>query len=158
MFEPVHIGKERYKEEFVSGALNCPNPICEAINEMKGLFGNQTPLSVILSLGAGQGRVLSLQSAASDQERREILHSVIENYARENTHRELERLIPPVGIYFRLNVQRGLEDVDERRGSVSRVKSNTTAYLGEYSVSRMVDDLVNALLGRRERSMNRGLG
>ncbi|CAG8527866.1 12599_t:CDS:2 [Acaulospora colombiana] len=157
MFEPVQIGKEPYKEKFVTGALNCPNPTREAINESSGLFGDQTPMSVILSLGSGQGSIVSLESAASEEERRQLLHCLITDYARERTHQELERLIHSMGIYFRLNVQKGLEDVDERRESASKVKSNTTAYLGEYSVSQVVDDLVNALLGRRERRIIKGI-
>ncbi|PVG00806.1 FabD/lysophospholipase-like protein [Serendipita vermifera] len=151
MFEPVQIGKERYKENFISGALNCPNPTREAITESSGIFGNQAPISVILSLGAGQGNVISLESAASEEERRQLLQSVVADNARERTHQELERLIHSSGMYFRLNVQKGLENVDERRESASKVKSNTTAYLGEYSVSQVVDDLINALLGRREK-------
>ena len=55
------------------------------------------------------------------------------------------------GVYHRLNVERGLEDVslDEWK-KLGEVKTHTLAYLNRHEISREVDEIVEILVGRRD--------
>jgi hypothetical protein len=53
------------------------------------------------------------------------------------------------GLYYRLNVDRGLESISlEEWDKLGEVKTHTLAYLNDRDVSREVDEIVKALIGR----------
>ncbi len=53
------------------------------------------------------------------------------------------------GLYYRLNVDRGLENISlEECEKLAEVKTHTLAYLNNQNVSREVDEIVKVLIGR----------
>jgi hypothetical protein len=53
------------------------------------------------------------------------------------------------GLYHRLNVERGLEEVSlEEWGKLGDVKQHTMAYLSDNTVSRRIDVIADALVGK----------
>lgn len=61
------------------------------------------------------------------------------------------------GLYHRLNVDQGLENVSlEEWEELGEVKTHTMAYLTGDDVSREVDEIVNALVGKPPRTFTLG--
>jgi len=55
------------------------------------------------------------------------------------------------GLYYRLNVERGLEEVSlEEWEKLGDVKQHTMAYLNDNAVSRRIDVIVDALVGKSQ--------
>ena len=61
------------------------------------------------------------------------------------------------GLYHRLNVERGLEEIAlEEWEKLGDIKQHTMAYLSDDTVSRGIDVIVDALLGKTSQSFPLG--
>lgn len=160
-FKRILIGEPGLQEEFIDAGLGCNNPVKQLIQEAVREFGTERYVGCILSIGTGKPDVTGLKQPGPFQR---LLPSdlikVLQDIATdsETVATELEeRYRNFSGLYHRLNVDRGLEDVAldewERLGEV---KSHTMAYLAGHNVSREIDEIVKALVGPSARTFTLG--
>ena len=133
IFSSVHIGPTFMKEEFVSAVNGTNNPTFEAIKEVNEVFGGQSRISCLLSLGAG--KLINLSANAEN-----MLEQTAQDT--EGTARELQMCLEKLGVYFRFSVDRGLESHHSQLGLVV---SHTSVYLNDSAVSQKLEECVDAL-------------
>jgi hypothetical protein len=116
-------------------------------------FGPERTVSCIVSIGTGKPKVTGFKAPGLFQ--RVIPLELIEVLANMATDSETEaaamkaRFRNCPGLYHRLNVERGLEEVSlEEWEKLGEVKSHTMAYLSDDAVSRGIDVIVDALVGK----------
>jgi hypothetical protein len=100
----------------------------------------------VVSLGAGKGEVVSItrtvdEDALVDALRRMILDS-------ERTHEEIHGRLDQLSIYFRFNVERGLE----QQMDTSSVYECTTAYMKEGGINKLLNNAVKSINSRQKGS------
>jgi predicted acylesterase/phospholipase RssA len=152
IFKSIKIGREGMKEEFVDAGLGCNNPVKQLIEEAEMLFDKPHKVSCIVSLGTGELDLIGFKTSKTLIPHRLLpltLMKAVRNMATDSktTAKEMEkRFSGSSGLYYRLNVQRGLEDISLKEWeSLSDVKTYTERYLREISGS--IDEIVAALVG-----------
>ncbi|PVF92763.1 FabD/lysophospholipase-like protein [Serendipita vermifera] len=147
VFDPVSIGPRRFAQKFIGGGFNFNNPTAEILNDARATFGEQLPLGLILSLGSGRPRILSLDSSAVASESMEsFLSRLCRNC--ETVAQDISRQLQDVGNYIRLNVDQGMEDIQfgdwDELGSIA---SHTSAYLQTDIPNKLLNELLERLQG-----------
>ncbi len=122
----------------------------EAVREL----GERRQIGCIVSIGTGKRKVSGFQKPSPGFERiipRRLIH-VPADMATDSEVKAMElaeRYKNLPGLYHRLNVDRGLEDVSLNEwGKLGEVKTHTMAYLTRQEISREVDEIVRTLVGR----------
>lgn len=129
---------------FVDGSSSLPNPIHLALGEVKRLYGRDMTNAVIISLGAGRESILSVDPTPSN-------HLTFQrmSVSAEETSNSVEQSFYESGIFFRLGVQRGLEDLHHHGGAwQNHTEASTSAYLNETNVNHLIDGVVALLRDR----------
>lgn len=161
-FKRIYIGKPGLQEEFVDAALGCNNPLKELVSEAEKEFGEDREVGCILSVGTGQPSAIQYDKPSFGFQRILPLE-LIDALAKlatdcegvATTFQEKYRNCP--GLYHRLNVDRGLEKISlEEWDRLGEVRSHTENYLNNPSVSREVDDVVEALVRRPRNTFKLG--
>jgi hypothetical protein len=126
----------------------------ELLHEAAHEFGEERRVSCIISIGTGKPKVTGFKKSGFGLQRVLPL-DLINALARMATDSEAEaaeikeKYRNCTGLYHRLNVDRGLESISlEEWEKLGEVKTHTTAYLNDQDVSREVDEIVKALIGR----------
>jgi hypothetical protein len=144
-FSPVSIGQKGREEQFCGTPMGSSNPIRAVITEARQQFGEDAPLSLLLSLGAGQSAPLSLQSSLT------LPHGRLEFMARavqdcERTANEISQHLSDVDAYLRLDVDKGLNDLkisDWHR--LGAIKSHTEVYNQSFPISDKINKALSLL-------------
>ena len=121
-------------------------------------FGEDAPLSLLLSLGAGQSTPLSLQSSLA------LPHGRLEFMARavqdcERTANEISQHLSDVDAYLRLDVDKGLNDLkisDWHR--LGAIESHTDVYIQSFPISKRIDKALDLLQSTSGNFTLRNLG
>lgn len=107
-------------------------------------------VSCIVSIGAGRPKVTGVEAPSLFQ--RLLPLTLIKVLAKLATDTEAEardmenRFQNCPGVYHRLNVNSGLEEISlEEWEKLGDVKQHTMTYLGDAAVSKEIDTIVNAL-------------
>jgi hypothetical protein len=123
------------------------------IQEAGKEFGPKRTVSCIVSIGTGKPKVAGFKAPGLFQ--RVVPLELIKVLADMATDSETEastmktRFENCAGLYHRLNVERGLEEVSlEEWEKLGDVKAHTMAYLSDHIVSRGIDVIVDALVGK----------
>ena len=129
------------------------------IKEAQREFGPLREVSCIVSIGTGKPKVAGFKAPGLFQRALPLdLINVLASMATDSedeAKRMNERYRNCPGLYYRLNVERGLEEVSlEEWEKLGDVKTHTLAYLND--VSKDVDILVNALVGRSSQTFRLG--
>jgi len=125
-------------------------------------FGEKRAVGCIISIGTGKPKVTGFKKPGFGFQRVlpldliKVLGSMATDSEAEAMElRERYRNCP--GLYHRLNVDQGLENVSlEEWEELGEVKTHTMAYLTGDDVSREVDEIVNALVGKPPRTFTLG--
>src|SRR6266536_1348556 len=132
--------------------MGCNNPVRYLIEEAEREFGPMRNVSCIVSIGTGKPKVAGFEAPGLFQ--RALPLDFIKVLASMATDSEAEALAMKAryqncpGLYHRLNVERGLEEVSlEEWKKLGEVKTHTIMYLKRCDVSDDVDVIVSALLG-----------
>jgi predicted acylesterase/phospholipase RssA len=146
------VGDEGLPETFVDGGMLANNPVKFVLNQAKEIFPNSN-IDYILSLGTGGPSVIKID--VNDSIFKGLLPTniiLVKALARiatdcESTADEVEgKFSDTPGVYYRLNVNRGLEEVSLSEWTKSNsVASYTRAYLDKEDVHRRVLKLVQKL-------------
>ncbi len=119
-YSPVRIGSR----EFVGASLGYNNPTREAILEAWTMFGAETPVASVFSLGAGVSPPKSIEQSLQNPD------DVLEDC--ERLANELSGQYRDIGIYFRLSVIQGLHSIHPDEwdpATIGKIESHTSAYL-----------------------------
>jgi hypothetical protein len=149
LFSPVSIGPGYAAEEFCGGGFGFNNPTRELLKEAQSVYGGERRLSVIISLGSGRPKALSLEgtnqaSAAMD----ELLRKLTLNC--EMIEKDISHQLYDVGAYIRLNVDQGLEDIRlEDWNQLGKVTSHTKQYLQSTPVIKISEAITILLIDRQ---------
>ena len=161
IFKRICIGPTGAEEEFLDGGMGCNNPVLRLIDEaeeafpdLKRKFPNLKPhFDCILSIGTGRRSTVGLKKPDAFQK---ILPTdLVEVLAKmatdteETAEQALRRFEPLQGrpaVYFRLNVEHGMQGISlaewEKLGEIT---AHTKAYLEGMEVRRKVEGVVGAL-------------
>lgn len=131
--------------------MGCNNPTRYLLEEAKKEFGPERTVSCIVSIGTGQPKVTGIKTPGLFQ--RVFPSELIKALAGLATDTETEadamksRFQNYSGLYHRLNVERGLEEISlEEWEKLGDVRTHTMAYLNNSVVSLGIDVIVDALL------------
>jgi hypothetical protein len=144
-FSPVSIGRTLREKRFCGPPIGSSNPIRAVIKEARQQFGEDRPISLLLSLGGGQSTPLSLQSSLT------LPHGRLEFMARavqdcERTANEMSHHLSEVDAYLRLDVDKGLNGLQlsdwHRLGAI---ESHTDVYTQSFAISKRIDKALDLL-------------
>ena len=151
-FKRIRIGDPGLEEDFVDAGVGCNNPVRYLIQEAEREFGPDKQVACIVSIGTGRLKVPGFKSPGVFQ--RLLPLSLIKVLANMATDSEAEAAAMEVryrncpGLYHRLNVERGLEEISlEEWEKLGEVKAHTVAYLEAGGISQSIDVIANSLVG-----------
>lgn len=135
---------------FIGAGMGCNNPVQQVLDEAELVFGPKRQVDCILSIGTGQPETIGLREPDAFQKL--LLMKIIRVLKALVTESEkaAERLVKSYenvsGVYFRLNVEQGVQGVTLAEWDrLGEVRTNTTAYLNKSHVTKKADDVVAAL-------------
>lgn len=152
VFKPIQLGDPGLQEDFIDAGLGCNNPVKQLIPEAIREFGRQRDIACVVSIGIGKPKVARLVKSGIGVRKALSLIQVLEFMVTDSEEiseefRKQFKSLP--GLYYRFNVDKGLENVSfqewERLGDV---KTHTIEYLRNDQVSEKLDEVVEALLGK----------
>jgi hypothetical protein len=142
-FSPVSIGRKLREKRFCGPPIGFSNPIRAVLKEARLHFGEDTPTSLLLSLGGGQSTPLSLHpSVVLPHGRLEFMARAVQDC--ERTANEISQHLSEVDAYLRLDVDKGLNDLkisDWHR--LGAIESHTDVYI--QSISDKIDKALHLL-------------
>lgn len=131
LFSSIRVGAGPLQEELVSSMSGFDNPTLEAIKEAKDVFGGDTKISSILSLGCGKKRVANGTDTSETAENAQEA---------ERVTGVLQRHLDTSGVYYRLSVEEGIEDsFTDIETHLQSVVAHTQGYLTDDTVSCSID-------------------
>jgi hypothetical protein len=146
-FSPVKIGPRLRQQSFIGGAFGANNPTRELLKEASTVFGNESRVAQIVSVGSGIHPVLAMDSEANEATLNRLLNDMATDC--EAVAQELHTRLYRVKAYLRLNVERGMEDITmEDWGGLGAIESHTGAYIAVASVSDSLDSSLRQLSER----------
>ncbi|PBK94679.1 FabD/lysophospholipase-like protein [Armillaria gallica] len=149
LFKRIEIGPQYMKQSYIDGGWGRNNPAKIVLEEARIMFPARK-IECLISIGTGYPKTIALTPATSQQSGSvDSVGKTLMALATdcEQTAQELSqeyRHTPDV--YFRFNVQRGMEQVSpEQWDRLSEVRAHTEQYLKDVDVSPRVDKAVMVL-------------
>jgi len=130
-FSSVTSGSGYDKVEYIGASLGATNPVREVITEAHTLFGGDSGVASLLSLGTGHPGVISFPSGDGvdlSKVMRDMMNDCEQRARRLSADRR-------VGIYFRFSVEQGMQS--NHLGPVAdlnQVMAQTKNYLAEQRI------------------------
>jgi hypothetical protein len=139
-FAPVSSGSGYKRKVYVAAGLGANNPVSNVITEAHELFGGESSVAFLLSLGTGHSGTIPVPGDGAFD-----IHKLIRDMMNDCEQRaqEVERRLGRVGIYFRFSVQQGMQNA--HGGQVTDpnwISSQTDAYLSDQRTSENIDGLL----------------
>ncbi|PVF91879.1 FabD/lysophospholipase-like protein, partial [Serendipita vermifera] len=149
LFSPVTIGPDYAVEEFCGGGFGFNNPTRELLKEAQSTYGGERRLSVIIGIGSGRPKELSLGGSGQESDvMGELLRKLALNC--ETIEKDISYQLYDVGGYIRMNVAHGLEDIQMGDWSqLGKVTYCTKQYLESKSVVKLLDTTIKLVMKRR---------
>ena len=138
-FLPVTIGTGHRKVTLIDATTGFANPAKELLQEAQRVFGEDANVATIVSIGSGKVKVTKMSKGDDEDALVEALKRVALNT--ETTHAELEARLHDAFVYFRFNVDQGLDNSMD----ASALHSYTSTYLEETSISRRLDEAMRSI-------------
>ena len=149
-FKRLKIGMPNAQEEFLDGGVGSNNPTKIMIREALDSFGQARGVACVVSIGTGVMNVSDFKVPGLVQ--KIIPTDLIQVFKEMITDCEtIAREVDPwlsrtPGVYFRFNVEKGLEDIklDESR-ELGNMKTKTIRYLEQGRTAMRVAEAVSVL-------------
>jgi hypothetical protein len=139
-FAPVSSGSGYKKKVYIAAALGANNPVCDVITEAHELFGGDSTVAFLLSLGTGHPGTIPIPPEGTVD-----IHQLMRDMMNDCERRaqEFERRLGRVGVYFRFSVQQGMQNIHGGQATdPSWIASQTEAYLLDQRTSDNIDALL----------------
>lgn len=152
-FPRILIGPAGGEEEFFDGGIGSNNPIKELHAEAEQVFDRNRQVACIISIGTGVRPANQVESSGLLENITIPIH-LIKGFKRmalssERFVEDMEqKYLDMQGLYFRLNVDKGLQSVglaDSTR--LGEVATHTHAYLSTSAMRAKIRDIVDAVCG-----------
>jgi len=146
------------KEVFIDGGFGCNNPVSQLIEEAGRVFHDRR-IACIVSIGTGQAETIGLPSPDVSQRLLptklvDVLWKMAVDCEAEAERVEKQFRSTP-GIYFRLNVEQGLQQVLVAEWQkISEVTQHTKTYLQKELITQKVNVLVQVIRAQIRFRMN----
>jgi hypothetical protein len=136
-FIPLSSGSGFKIREYIA-ASGAANPIHEVINEAHLLFGEDSSVSCLLSLGTGHPGIITLPSAGGEATLHRMMRDMMDDC--EQRAQEIEQRIGRVGIYSRFSVEQGMQN-DHPGGPIDAawILAQTEEYLTRRETGEKLD-------------------
>ena len=125
---------------YVAAGLGANNPVSDVITEAHELFGGDSSVAFLLSLGTGHPGTIPVPPDGNVD-----IHKLMRDMMNDCEQRaqEVERRLGRVGIYFRFSVQQGMQNIHGGQATdPSWISSQTDAYLSDQRTSENIDALL----------------
>ncbi|KAK3314374.1 acyl transferase/acyl hydrolase/lysophospholipase [Apodospora peruviana] len=150
-FDPIDIGDEGEQETFLDAGLGYNNPVEQVLEEARLVFPGRR-IACVVSIGTGLARVIKFPSSPKTSPLK--LVEALKKMATESdttAERVQKRFRNIKDTYSRFSVDRGLEDIElEEWENLGKVRTYTTGYLEQDTVSSCIDMVVMALLESKD--------
>jgi hypothetical protein len=144
LFTPISISNEVTKSEYISGDLKLSNPTRTIVSEACEMFGEESRVACLMSIGSGDPGVLSVPDDSDLETWNQFLETSIKDS--EQKAEEIECQIGHLGLYHRFSVIRGLEqDKDGSTLYAGDAMTHAMVYLAGVSVSCKVTTCADLL-------------
>jgi hypothetical protein len=144
-FAPVSSGPEYNRKVYVAAANN---PVSDVITEAHELFGGDSSVAFLLSLGTGHPGTIPVPPDGNVDIHR-LMRDIMNDC--EQQAQEIERRLGRVGIYFRFSVQHGMQNIHGGQATdPSWISSQTETYLSDQRTSENIDALLQAFISPKK--------
>ncbi|KAG6825286.1 hypothetical protein H0H92_004161 [Tricholoma furcatifolium] len=147
-FKRIFLGPEP-KEEFVDGGLRVNNPVYEVLREAKSIWGDDCQIKGIINIGTGHPKTIRVEKPVGIQKvfPTKLVRTLVQIATDcEKTAEDFERDYPDKQVYYRLNVQHGLEEVGlDEWMKLGEVKTHTMQYIRKVEAGAKVDSVTDLL-------------
>ena len=140
-------------EEYVDGGMGCNNPVQQVLQEAELVFPERH-VACIISIGAGQAQTIGIPKPGWFQ--RVLPLQVVDAVRKIATDCEAsaqgaaQRFERTPGVYFRFNVEQGLQEVGlEQWERLDEVRAHTGQYIRMADVDAKLEAAVASLCGRQ---------
>ncbi|CAE6467838.1 unnamed protein product [Rhizoctonia solani] len=152
-FKSFDIGDPPLARSFVDAGLGCNNPLAHLLAEVKTLHPQRYVASVT-SIGTGHTRTIQIPNTSFLRHFLPIPAIVAMKAIATDTERVAEEMARRFrsmdGVYFRLNVDQGLQDVGmDGWEQLSEVMGHTSAYMKLVDVSQKIDRAAQSINSRK---------
>jgi len=152
-FKGIEIGGPGRKERFIDGAFGRNNPIGQVFEEAELVFPSGR-VACAISIGTGQAQTIAIPKPGLFQRilPSDVINAIVKIATHcERTAEETERRFKPSpNIYFRLNVEQGMQNITlaqwDRLGEVA---THTNQYLLKAEADQKLEAAVKAIRERR---------
>jgi hypothetical protein len=148
-FKGITIGGLPVKESFLDGALGGSNPLAHILSEVKLMYPNRH-IGCIISIGSGHARTIHIPRSSPFQHLLPTNVVEVMKALAAGSERVAEDMairfsgIP--GVYFRFNVDQGMQGVKlDDGGRLHEVAAHTRAYMQRIEESKMIDEAAIAI-------------
>jgi hypothetical protein len=139
-FAPVSSGSGYKQNVYVAAGLGASNPVSDVITEAHELFGGDSSVAFLLSLGTGHPGTIPIPPDGN-VDIHKLMRDMMNNC--EQRAQEIERRLGRVRIYFRFSVQQGMQHIHGGQATdPSWISSQTNAYLSDQRTSENLDALL----------------
>jgi hypothetical protein len=139
---PVSIGEPLIEQICISGEIGWTNPIQEVIKEFENKWFRQK-LACLASIGAGNDGPVRIDTEDIAGTFELAIERVVT--ARERIAQDIAYRFHGRNMYFRLNVERGLQQ-GNKQIALGDIETHTRNYLCSPGVTESVDKLIGTLL------------
>ena len=145
-FKRIVIGGPGFSQPFVDGGLGCNNPIAQVLEEAELVFPGRQ-IACIISIGAGQAQMISIPKPRRLQRvlPLEVVRAMeaIATDCERSAQNMARRFQGTSNVYFRFNVEQGLQDVGLTRWDrLDEVTAHTEHYVRTVEVDQKLDAAV----------------
>jgi hypothetical protein len=139
-FLPISSGSGFKLREYIA-ASGAVNPIHEVITEAHRLFGGDSSVASLLSLGTGHPGIITLPSAGGEATLHRMMRDMMDDC--EQRAQEIEQRIGRVGIYSRFSVEQGMQN-DNPGGPIDTawILAQTEDYLTRHDTEEKLEQFV----------------
>jgi patatin-like phospholipase/acyl hydrolase len=148
-FKRLEIGPKNAKEEFVDGGLGSNNPTKKLLEEIVRIYEDRD-VSCIVSIGAGRANIMEYRTPGFWG--KAVPMNLVDNLKKmatdcEQTDEDLsKRFLKRPGVYFRFNVEHGLENIGlEEWKELGNITAKTNEYLLGHKIDLVVKEAVSQL-------------
>jgi hypothetical protein len=148
-FAPISSGSGYKKKVYVAAGLGANNPISDVITEAHELFGGDSSVAFLLSIGTGHPGTIPVPPD-SDIDIHKLMRDMMNDC--EQRAQEVERRLGRVGVYFRFSVQQGMQNMHGSQATdPSWISSQTESYLSDQRTSENLDALLQTFNAPKKR-------
>jgi hypothetical protein len=128
-FAPVSSGSGYKQKVYIAAGLGANNPVSDVITEAHELFGGDSSVAFLLSLGTGHPGTIPIPPDG-DVDMHKLMRDMMNDC--EQRAQEVERRLGRVGIYFRFSVQQGMQNIHGGQAmDPNWIASQTEPYLSD---------------------------